>query len=396
MQRLNNLDLFFRKHNFTNILDQNKDLIGFNNGVYDLITGDFRFSVPSDYISLSTGYNYEYIPKDNPVRREVECLIDAILPIPDVRKFTMLTLASTLDGYIRDEYFYIWCGKRGAGGGGKSTLTELHKMALGDYGAITPVSLMTKGRENASSANSALMAIRNKRFIEMQEPDVRDTLQAGILKSLTGGDDITTRELHSTQITFKPHAKFFLCCNKLPNISDIDGGVTRRLHIIEFVSRFVDDPKPTPDDPYIFKRNNNLKSKFASYKMAYMSILLDYYKVYRKEGLKAPHSVTKLTKKYEDNNNQIKQFVTETLVYSKRSVLKKSQFKEIFQNDRTLVHGFRKFQHFVSQLEMALGTDFEQNKNGEVIIKGWALKPTETIDESGDACDLDLESDTDM
>ena len=95
-----------------------------------------------------------------------------------------------------------------------------------------------KKRESANSANSALANIRHKRCVIMQEPGSNDQIQADVMKSLTGGDRISTRELNSSQIEFKPNAKFFMACNKIPSISDLDGGVIRRLKITEFVSRY--------------------------------------------------------------------------------------------------------------------------------------------------------------
>jgi phage/plasmid-associated DNA primase len=44
---------------FMDLLDNNKNLIGFENGVYDLVQSRFRHGQSDDYVSKSVGYNYE-------------------------------------------------------------------------------------------------------------------------------------------------------------------------------------------------------------------------------------------------------------------------------------------------------------------------------------------------
>ena len=55
----------FYDPSFYERLDENRDLIGFKNGVYDLKNMVFRQGTPDDYISFSTGINYkEYNEED--------------------------------------------------------------------------------------------------------------------------------------------------------------------------------------------------------------------------------------------------------------------------------------------------------------------------------------------
>lgn len=360
--KLNCLEIEFYNENFYKIIDQDKDLIGFENGIFDLNLMEFRNGSSSDYVSLTTGYEYRYHAPDEPIYKELMTLISQILPEPETRHFTLKSLASCLDGHNRDENFYIWSGKNASGGNGKSTLTELLTKALGEYAIDSPVSLITGKRESANSPNSALAATRNKRVVIMQEPGSNDQIQADVMKALTGGDRISTRDLNSTQIEFKPHAKYFMACNKIPSISDIDGGVIRRLKITEFVSRFVEKLTDDGEEKYMyeFKIDRELKNKLESYKTVFMCILLDYYKIYRSEGLIAPDSVLKVTKKYENNNNNIKAFIDENIVKGKKAdYITKEELKNIYKSDRLLQTAFSKFSNFLNQLENALCTEFK-------------------------------------
>ena len=51
--------ILFFDPNFEEHLDEKYNLIGFNNGVYDLDKEEFREGNPEDYISLSCNINYE-------------------------------------------------------------------------------------------------------------------------------------------------------------------------------------------------------------------------------------------------------------------------------------------------------------------------------------------------
>lgn len=384
--KLNCLEIEFYNEKFYKIIDQDKDLIGFENGIYDLQLMEFRTGSSSDYVSLSTGYDYHHHEPNEPIYQQLMTLISQILPEPETRHFTLKSLASCLDGHNRDENFYIWSGKNASGGNGKSTLTELLAKSLGDYAIDSPVSLVTGKRESANSPNSALAAIQNKRIVIMQEPGSNDQIQADVMKALTGGDKVSTRELHGTQTEFKLHAKFLLCTNKIPTMSDIDGGVVRRLKITEFVSRFVDQLNNEDQTMYEFKIDKELKNKLENYKTIFMCILLDYYRIYREEGLSPPESILKVTKKYENNNNNIKAFMDENIVKGKRTdYITKEELKNIYKSDRLLQLSFNKFTSFVNQLENALCTEFKVDTKKKIQkLEGYHIRRPEMEDSDTD------------
>jgi phage/plasmid-associated DNA primase len=265
---------------------------------------------------------------------------------------------------------------------------DLHLKSLGDYACISPVSLITGKRENASSANSALASIRNKRCVIMQEPAATDQIQVDIMKSLTGGDRISTRELNSSQIEFKPMAKLFLATNKQPGLSDTDGGTIRRLKITEFVSRFVENPDPENRKKgiYEFKIDKELKSKLENYHCIFMNILLEYYKLYRQDGLKPPESVIRVTKKFEMDNNIIKQFIDENIVVgTQKEFITKEELKEIFIKDYGLRGHFKKLSSFITQLENSLCCEMKIDPKKRILkLNGFYLKGPDLEDDIED------------
>jgi P4 family phage/plasmid primase-like protien len=390
--RLNCLEIEFYNSQFDSIIDQDKDLLGFDNGVYDLVNSEFRKGRNSDYISLTTGYEYIHYPEDHRLYIELYQLICKILPDEETRDFTLKSLASCLDGHNRDENFYLWAGRKGSGANGKSTLSDLHLKALGEYACISPVSLITGKRESANNANSALFSIRNKRCVLMQEPAANDHIQVDVMKSLTGGDSISTRELNSSQVTFKPNAKFFLATNRLPGLSSNDGGTSRRLKITEFTSRFVDNPSEERGGIYEFLIDRELKSKIDSFAPVFMCILINYYNRYRKEGLRPPESVLKVTKKFEADNDIIKEFIDEHILVGKNNdCITREELKEFFNKEYTLKSNFGKLSNFITQIENSLGADMRMDTKRKIQkLSGYYIREPEQPDDD-DEINVDTE-----
>ena len=42
-------------------------------------------------------------------------------------------------------------------------------------------------------------------------------------------------------------------CNDLPKLANIDGGVVRRIEVVDFPSKFIDNPRPTPNNPHQYQ-----------------------------------------------------------------------------------------------------------------------------------------------
>lgn len=295
---------------FYNKLDteHSHELIAFENGVYDLSKSEFRDGRPDDLISNSTNIEYqEYNPNDYNTQKVME-FISKVLVDKDIREYVLLHLASCLSGSTRDEKFHIWCG---SGGNGKSKLIELLEMCLGEYTTKLPVEALTKGRSKANEASPSTARLRGKRIAVLQEPSEGAKLDAGTLKELTGGDKIQARELFAMPIEFKPQAKFILTCNDKPKVPSHDGGVWRRLVVIDFQSKFVENPDP--NNPYEFEVDHDLSTNFENWKESFISILIHYYKKYRDVGLKVPQAIRKFTESYRRENDHFSEFIDERI-----------------------------------------------------------------------------------
>ena len=304
---------------FEEKLDNNVNLIGFENGVYDLETGEFRNGLPEDYIKNSTGINYEEYDMDDETIIEIDTFLSQILPIPKVKDYLQMLLSSFLSGKTGEEKFHIWTG---SGGNGKSKLIELFELSFGDYCCTLPITLLTQQRARAESCNPSLAKTKGKRFACLQEPDPNEEIKVGQMKELTGGDTITARGMYKEPIEFKPQFKLVLTCNDLPSIPAQDRGTWRRIRVVEFISKFMDSPNP--NNQYEFPIDTELSEKLREWPEGFMYMLLETYKKYKKFGLHEPSEVMKNTASYQNESDIFSQFVNEKIIelddYSGKSV----------------------------------------------------------------------------
>ena len=91
-------------------LDENHDIIGFKNGVYDLKLHKFRKGQPDDYMSLSTKANYIPWNPNNPMSKDIMKFLKEILPNDKVRKYFLTVLSTCVSGDNNEEKIYFATG----------------------------------------------------------------------------------------------------------------------------------------------------------------------------------------------------------------------------------------------------------------------------------------------
>lgn len=290
---------------YTN-LDSTPHLVGFKNGVFDFNQMSFRDGCQSDYITFSTGYDYiDYDPECENVK-DIYKFLGQIIPNKRVLEYTLKVLGKSLVG-MPDERFYIWTGLSGANG--KSTLVNFLEHTLGEYITGVDVSLLTNKRGSSSNASPDVVRLRGKRIFTFQEPEHDDKLRTGILKQYTGGDTIVARELFKAPISFKLQGTMIMCCNDLPTVTSIDGGTWRRIRVVEFKSRFCENPVKENE----FKIDPSIKYKIKHWRPYFMSILIHWYQRFLDEGMNEPDEVKKATAKYKVDNDKFNEFFDQVL-----------------------------------------------------------------------------------
>jgi phage/plasmid-associated DNA primase len=325
----------FYNEEFLNKLDDNPNLIGFNNGVYCLKEGNFRSAYPEDYISYSVGYDYLYEINEE-YRSKVIQYFEKLHPDENQRKYVLLMLSKQLYGDTGNELFHIHAGHNASASNGKTIHFSILELCFRDYILKIPVEIfVVKQRAEASKPKPEMSLWRAKRILYCTEPNNDDRLNSGILKELTGGEIISYRMLYSNDIhKFKPMYKIAIMCNDAPLVEGGDEGIKRRIRKIDYISKFVDADQVDETNHYYqkdpnfiqqFKENDSLKMEFARH-------ILEYYDHnYRYE---MPDIIKKSSTMYLEENNNVYNFVKEFIVLDKDGFFTLKEAKELFKNSQ--------------------------------------------------------------
>ena len=307
--------------------DFNSDpfLLGFENGLYDLMKNEFRKYTYTDYITLSTKYDYNkpnYTDeKVKKLREDLEAVISAIHPNADKKKLMYETLASGLDGRLYQKLFLF----NGGGGNGKGLIASLMSIILGSYyhqvnsGVIKDMD----ASEKANAPSPDIANLQHRRFLLFEEIGTKNgnAISSAMMKKLTGGGDITGRFLGCDPIVFQLASTIVMYFNEEPDFDGEMGDAEARRFVDLFfeVNFTTDEEKIGKTEGKITWKKGNPFYETMTWKMSvrdiFLDILLDKYaKNLNKEGRKdeekelgivftIPECVKRATKEFMKNQN---------------------------------------------------------------------------------------------
>uniref|UniRef100_A0A6C0DZ83 SF3 helicase domain-containing protein n=1 Tax=viral metagenome TaxID=1070528 RepID=A0A6C0DZ83_9ZZZZ len=278
-------------------LDDDDYLLGFEEGVLDLRTCEFRRGAAYEYVTMKCGVPYE----DDVDTSLADEVLSGIFPDEEERNYALCKFALCLEGYNREQMI-TFCYSHTASNG-KSYIMERLRQALGDYSGTFPVTMLTGKMKGAGEANSSLVDFNKKRFMYCSEPEAGSKLNTNFVKLLTG-DRIKARGLYSEKdIEISPTYNIYICCNTLPNFDVYDEGIARRIRLIEYKTRFCDNPKKKNDR----KLKKYSKEEELEIAKGLLKLLVDKYKVLRRNNYKynEPKSFLSMRKLYLNDNKDV-------------------------------------------------------------------------------------------
>ena len=123
--------------------------------------------------------------------------------------------------------------------------------------------------------------------------------------------------------------------NNKPALSDFDEGFCRRLNIVEFPFKFVNEPR-LPHEKLIDSTLDDKFSNDVGYRQAFMKILIDNYnnRIVGADRIVKPVEVIQETTNYLSDNNVVKNFIDSKLVITsnKSDMMSASEMFTLFKN----------------------------------------------------------------
>jgi P4 family phage/plasmid primase-like protien len=356
--------MYYNDESFINNLNSKKHLVPFTNGVFDLLENKFRDTKKEDYINLTTNYNYS----EN-TNQEVYTFLEQVLPNKGVHDYVLKKMSECLNGDIPNTHFLMFIGDSGANG--KSQLLNLMKLAMGEFGEKVEVTLLTRKRNNANEANSEKIKLMHKRFAFLSEPEDGEKINIGLLKELTGSEEIVARGLYQEAVSFVLEAKLFLACNELPEIKGEDTALWRRIRVIDFPSRFIDDPV----EPGEYKIDRTLPSRMRedlSWRQTFMKILLEYYY----KDVKEPIEINIKTNEYRQENNDFYNWLEENVKYKENEVLQLKEVCQIYLGKNKVHSSFsskykKEIEKYIKEKYKNVKWQFDAMWINDKSIRGW-------------------------
>lgn len=323
-------------------MDKTRHIMGVGNGVLEFNGPhaqllDHYHSYP---ISIYSDTNYIPYDPENEYVKIVYNVLRSWFPEgeEDAFEFILFYLSTCLDGEQKESLFLII---QGGGSNGKSLIVEFLRAAIGDaYARNMPISLICdQTRAKASSADPALMDLKNARAVCFLESEKSEKANISTIKRLTGGDTWSARQLYGEQENFKPNSNYILATNYPLRIESTEYAVWRRFMIYEFKMTFKENPNP--ENKYERAKDPDLINKVKDDKRfheAFLSILVHFrsrlYSEYEGRILKVPHPTIQYeTDIYRQQEDIYERFIMQRVFYKDNKPAQPlDEFMTIFRN----------------------------------------------------------------
>ena len=306
--------------------DENRNLLGCENGVIDLELGIFRDGRPDDYITFSTGLHYQsYHPDDEEVKELNEYLLK-VYPNKNRREYFLDFMASCLQGGNVNKHFLI---ATGPSDGAKSMTFKLLELTYGSgnegYFGKFPRELIVQstGRNSSSGPRPELARVRGKRIMGCQEITKNERINIGFIKEATGNDSFYTRGMYEKGTEINPQFTLCMQCNDPPEIPGQDEPTWSRIRVLDHESKFVVPSKfkeyPVPatlEEQLKLKRfiaDPNFRELLPDLAPVLLWRLFERFKVNKGKCLKEPQEVMLATDTYQANNDIYRQFIRDRI-----------------------------------------------------------------------------------
>jgi putative DNA primase/helicase len=310
------------KGSLDRMLDLAKSLLAVGDDRLD--ADPWLFNVENGTIDLRMGRREKHDPRDlltkiAPVRanRRARCpLFKKFLKrIPGddtgLRAFIQKAVGYSLTGLTNEQVLFFVHGK--SGNNGKSTLVNLIRDMLGDYGCHTPTeTLLTKQYDNNIPVDLARLA--GARMVTAVEANFNRHLDEAKIKAMTGGEPIVARFMRQNLFPFTPEFKLWLVANDRPRVRGTDDAFWRRVRVIPLNIKI-----PSSE------RDRDLPNNLRAERPGILAWAVRGCRKWHREGLAQTAAVRSATKSWRQEMDALKKFVAEELIIAPGHKISASQ-----------------------------------------------------------------------
>jgi putative DNA primase/helicase len=277
-----------------NKLDADPWILGVQNGVVELKTGNFRLARRDDFITKRANVAIDPKAQCPGWLQFLDTVTDGDISL---QSYIQRVVGYVLTGSVREEVMFVL---HGTGNNGKSTFRETVHSLLGDYALAADAGLLIE-RKTPGGATPELARLRGRRLVSINETSENDHLNEARVKFITSQDKITARNLYQGFFDFDPSHKTFLTTNHKPIIRGTDIGIWRRIHLLPFTVAI-----PTEKVEKDFRERRLMPELSGILNWALMGLA-----AYLKEGLNPPGPVTASTENYRHDMDVVGQWIAE-------------------------------------------------------------------------------------
>lgn len=277
------------------------------NGVIDLETGRLKLGRPGDYLSLASPIEFKGI--DEPAPLWTKSLLEILNGNEELVAYIQRLFGYAMTGLIKEKVFPVLYGR--TGWNGRSMIVETINHVMGDMaGSIaSEILLSSKHIRNSAGPSPDIVALKGKRMVFASEIDENQKFSNGMIKKLTGKDELKGRSPHDKYDTvFQQTQKVFVMTNTQPSAPAHDTAFWERLHLIPFMISFVNrDPRESHERRAIL----DLDRKILKEVSGILAWLVRGCLLWQKHGLSPPKEVLEATEQYRRNEDMMSDFIEE-------------------------------------------------------------------------------------
>jgi putative DNA primase/helicase len=344
------------------LFDAQHDVVNVANGMIDLATGDVRPHDPLAYHTKLIDVNYDD-------RVSMEWWVNFLITVFDgdvgLIDYMQRAIGYTLTGRT-DEHCLFFC--YGTGKNGKSTFMHALETLMGSYSTVTSVEALLDATKSGESATPYMAKLPGMRLAMAQEMPEGRRFNESLVKSITGGDTISARDMYKSVFQFTPTHKLWITGNHLPRISGTDDGIWRRLRIVPFTVTIPEEKR---------KDSRVLEAELRQHIGELLRWAVLGAQQWLKHGLGSCKAVDMATATYRGEEDAVQRFITERCQLNSMATIGKgtlfSAWREWVDDEGDRAMSYKSQRWLMRQLVGRFGC--QAGGNGRTSLVGIRLIP---------------------